>query len=80
MKRASYRDAINWMAYNDDTTWLDARSRHQIYPRATVHEQKPILSVTASLVADLFDVTPEKLIKDLQRAIFQRDNAKFNTA
>ncbi len=70
MKRASYRDAINWIAYNDDTTWLDD----------VLGDGKICPSVTASLVADLFDVTPEKLIKDLRRAMFQRDNAKFNTA
>ena len=55
MKRASYREAIFWIANNDDTDWLD--------------DQSPMLSVTASLVMDLFAVSEERLIADIRREI-----------
>lgn len=55
MKRASYRDAIRWIAANDDTEWLtDAMS---------------VPSVTASLVADLFEVDTDRVTKDLRREL-----------
>jgi hypothetical protein len=53
MKRASYKTAVEWMAYNDDTTWLD--------------EDEPIISVSAALVRDIFEVDDAKLFKDLRR-------------
>lgn len=60
MKRASYREAIEWLAYNDDNEWLD-----------DVDDPSP--SVSAGLVRDLFDVDTDKLIKDLKRACAKRD-------
>lgn len=53
MKRASYKEAIEWLAYNDDTQWLTEENR--------------ILSVTCCLVADLFDVPREKTADDLEK-------------
>jgi hypothetical protein len=55
MKRASYRDAVNWLAYNDDNHWLT--------------DEYGSLSVTAALVADIFGVTTERVTADLRRAI-----------
>lgn len=48
---ASYRKAIQWIVDNDDTEWLD--------------EVPQILSVTASLVADIFDKSEDRVIADL---------------
>lgn len=62
MKRAGYREAIYWIAWNDDIEWLA--------------DAQPIKSVTACLVQDLFDVADEKLFKDLRRAVLKRDNDK----
>lgn len=56
MKRASYKDAISWLAAMDDNEWLDS-----------VDNQ--MLSVSASLVVHIFDVDNEKIIKDLKREI-----------
>jgi hypothetical protein len=53
MKRASYREAIQWIVANDDTEWL--------------HDEHGHPSVTAALVADIFDVDIEKVQKDLRR-------------
>lgn len=55
MKRASYREAIQWLAYNDDTQWLS--------------DSDPIESVSTALVADLFGVDVERVTKDLRRAV-----------
>lgn len=59
MKRASYREAIEWLAYNDDNEWLD--------------DEEPSPSVSAGLVRDLFDVDTEKLCADLKKACAKRD-------
>lgn len=61
MRRPSYKQAIQWMADNDDTEWAD-------------HEDNEIsglgtISVTGCLVADLFDVKEEKVRKDLRRVL-----------
>lgn len=56
MKRASYRDAIDWIACNDsagDNSALDA---------ATVADL-----ITAALVADIFDVPSQKVGADVVR-------------
>jgi hypothetical protein len=53
VKRPAYRDAIRWMADNDDILWLDDRNGCP--------------SVTACLVADLFGVTDERVTADLRR-------------
>lgn len=55
MKRASYRDAIRWIAENDDVEWLE--------------DDDPIPSVTAVLVADLFDVEVDRVTGDLRKAV-----------
>lgn len=53
MKRASYRHAVEWIAYNDD----DACMEEEI-----VREQ-----VTVLLVADLFGVDSERVARDVMR-------------
>ena len=55
MRRPGYREAIQWIAANDDCYWLA--------------DERPIISVTAAMVGDLFDVTDEKLFADLRRAL-----------
>ena len=60
MKRASYRDAIRWIVDNDDTEWLD--------------EDHGIINITASLVADLFDVKHDRLIADLRRELAKAES------
>jgi hypothetical protein len=55
-KRPSYRDALVWLANNDDCYWL-----------ADGRVAQP--SVTACLVADLFGYDDEKLTKDLRRTL-----------
>lgn len=49
MKR--YRLAVRWIAANDDNEWLREAELHQ--------------SITASLVADIFDKTPGQVRADL---------------
>jgi hypothetical protein len=56
MKRASYRDAIDWIAQNDgpgDVEALDPKHCAEI--------------VSAVLVADVFDVSSEKVGMDIAR-------------
>lgn len=55
MKRPGYREAIRWMVLNDDTSWVD--------------DERPIITVTAGMVADLFDVEQARVIKDLRREL-----------
>ena len=59
MKRASYRAAIFWIANNDDTDWV----------RADPESALGCPSVTASLVADLFEVDTERVRRDVARAM-----------
>lgn len=54
-KRASYREAVDWIAGNDDTEWMT--------------DENGSLSVTASLVADLWAKTPEEIRHDLTLAL-----------
>lgn len=67
MARASYRAAIRWMACNDDTDW--AQHDPDSGPGAT--------SVTAAMVADLFDkedvVVREDLKRELRKAAVSRN-------
>ena len=56
-RRARYTDAIDWIAAYDDTEWLNDA------------EEELILSVTASLVADLFGRTDADVTRDLRRAL-----------
>ncbi len=53
MNRPGYREAVQWLAYNDDCYWL----------------LNDIISVPAAMVRDLWDVSTEKLIKDLRAAL-----------
>jgi len=56
MKRASYRYAVAWIAENDsagDDNALDPEVVSEL--------------ITAQLVADLFDVPPEKVGRDIVR-------------
>lgn len=55
MKRPGYREAIEWIACNDDCYWLA--------------DPEPGMSVTAAMVRDLYDVPDEKLIADLRRML-----------
>ena len=55
MKRPGYREAIEWLASNDDCYWLA--------------DDEPMISVSAALVRDLFDVDDERLQRDLRRAL-----------
>ena len=61
MRRPGYREAIYWLAGNDDNDWLNDDSGRI--------DGEPTLSVTASLVADLFGVEHARLIADLRRAL-----------
>lgn len=54
MVRASYRRAIMWMVENDDTEWA---------------ENGDPISVSGSLVADLFGKDDEQVRADLRRAL-----------
>ncbi len=57
---ARYRDAIDWIAWNDDTDWLD--------------DQRGCFSVTLALVADLFGKTTDEATADLRKACERRDS------
>ena len=54
LKRPGYREAIKWLALNDDCNW--------------VIDAEPRVSVAAALVRDLFDVTDARLYADLRKA------------
>lgn len=54
MKRASYREAIAWVALNDSGGEDDA-----LVPGEVQH------LITAALVADIFDVDQEKVGRDI---------------
>ena len=55
MLRPSYRLAIEWLANNDDTEWLN--------------DEYASVSVTCALVADMFGVDVERVTRDLKRAL-----------
>ena len=59
MKRASYRAGIFWLAANDDTEWVHGE------PESAMGTP----SVTACLLADLFDVTTERVRADVLREL-----------
>lgn len=66
MRRASYRDGIFWIAANDDTEWTEgAPETAQGTP-----------SVTACLLADLFEVTTDRVRTDVIRKLKQLEKAK----
>lgn len=60
---ARYRDAIRWLADNDDNEWVD------IHP----DEGGGALSVAASLAADLFGKADEQVRADLKRELVHRE-------
>jgi hypothetical protein len=64
MKRPGYREAIRWIADNDDTEW--------------VNDNDPIASVTAALVADLFGVSCDRVARDLTKALNDVDREPSN--
>lgn len=59
MKRPGYREAIEWLAGNDDCYWLGD----------TPGAEDPVISVAAAMVRDLFDVEDKKLFSDIRRAM-----------
>ena len=61
MRRAGYREAIDWIAGNDDTEWAE-------YPHGST-DACATPSVTACLVRDLFRVEDAKLRKDVQQRL-----------
>lgn len=52
---AKYKDAIEWIAFNDDTEWLDSEFGSP--------------SVSACLIADLFNKPIEKIVEDIRATI-----------
>lgn len=56
---ARYRDAIDFVAWNDDTEFLNYEPCH--------------ISVTGSLIASLFNKTDEQVIADLRKAVEKRE-------
>jgi uncharacterized protein YidB (DUF937 family) len=59
MKRAGYREAVQWIADNDDTEWV----------RNDKDTALGTPSVTACLVADLFGVDEERVRRDIKRRL-----------
>jgi hypothetical protein len=57
MKRASYKDAIDWIAYYDSAG---------IGPDS-LDETLVSELITSTLIADIFDVPPEKVGRDVVR-------------
>lgn len=55
MAKMGYFASIRWLANNDDTDW--------------VFDEDPCPSVTASLIADIFDVSIEKVTKNLRNEL-----------
>lgn len=56
---ARYRDAIEWIAHNDDTEWAENDP----------DEACGTTSVTAALVADLFGKDDQQVRKDVRAAL-----------
>jgi hypothetical protein len=54
LRRPGYREAVEWLAGNDDCHWLG---------------DSGFLSVSAAMVRDLWDVPQERLCADLARAL-----------
>lgn len=63
---ARYQEAIDWIALNDDTQWATDADRWD----------DPILSVTASLVVDLFGKPEATVVRDIRRAIERYDQTR----
>lgn len=60
MRRPGYREAVYWLAGNDDCDWLSVGKGDKY---------GPIISVCAAMVRDLYDVPDGKLFSDIRRAI-----------
>lgn len=60
MKRASYREAVTWIAENDSTADSDANDPDVVG-----------YLVSSVLVADIFGVEPEKVGRDVVRKRYQ---------
>lgn len=58
MKRASYKEAIAWVAMNDET--------------ADMNPESVKFFITSLLIADIFDVEEDKVGKDIVR--FRKKN------
>lgn len=56
MKRPGYREAVEWLACNDDCYCL-------------FDKNNPSLTVAAALVRDIYDVPQEKLLADVKRMV-----------
>ena len=67
MKRASYREAIQWIAYNDDISGI-------------LDKDGPFATVTTCLIADIFDTTTERVTKDVANAFRKMDEAREREA
>lgn len=61
-----YREAVRWLAYNDDTEWA-TQGLEPDGPTETIP------SVTAVLVADIYGRSEREVLRDLRRALRQRD-------
>jgi hypothetical protein len=59
MKRPAYRDAVAWIARNDNPG-----DDHAGNPEACAHVA---VYLSVAMVADLFDVTPERIAADVMR-------------
>jgi hypothetical protein len=55
LRRPGYREAIDWIAANDDVYWLG--------------DEDPTPCVTACLVCDLFGVDEARVVRDIRRAL-----------
>lgn len=51
--RMGYRQSLKWILYNDDTEFLE--------------DEEPIPSVTVAFLADVFDVSLDKILTDLKK-------------
>jgi|ERR1700726_1362644 len=59
MKRPGYREAIDWIAANDDTEWVEY----------SLTDAGSSVSVTGALTCDLFGVDVARLRKDVRKAL-----------
>jgi hypothetical protein len=59
-----YRAALRWLIANDDTSFLDSEEQY--------------LSVTATLIADIYDRTDEEVLRDLLRLKGHRKESAEN--
>lgn len=57
---AAYKDAIEWIAGNDDCYWIGDRDAHG-----------PIMSVTACMVRDLWNKPEVQVIKDIKKSLIK---------